>query len=318
MKVLFVSSGKSGCVGDVVKNQGESLVKEGIEVDYFVIKPGLLGYIFAIPEIWKAFKRRNYNLVHAHYSLSAFAASMAGSFPLVVSLMGSDTYMSGFLRVVARFFYKNRWRVTIVKTIKMKEKLMMDNAHVIPNGVDIERFKPIPKYDARNHVGFPSDKKLILFISIPNRPEKNLELAEDALKAINNSDVVLKHIYNVPNEDMPFFYNAADALLLTSKWEGSVNVVKEAMACNCPVVSTDVGDVKWVIGETEGCYITSFDTANITEQIRAALTFGKRTNGRQKILDLGLDSETIAVKIITVYKSIIFNRENAKAQRGKW
>jgi glycosyltransferase involved in cell wall biosynthesis len=312
MKVLFVSSGKSGSVGEVVKNQGESLVKAGIEVDYFVIIPGLLGYIFAIPKIRKAFKRRNYNLIHAHYSLSAFAASIAGSFPLVVSLMGSDTYMSGFLRIAARFFYKNRWMVTIVKTIKMKEKLMMDNALVIPNGIDIERFKPIPKIDGRNHVGFPSDKKLILFISIPNRPEKNLELAEDALKAINNSDVVLKHIHNVPNEDMPFFYNAADALLLTSKWEGSVNVVKEAMACNCPIVTTDVGDVRWVLGETKGCYISSFEPEDVAEKVKRALAFGKRTDGRQRIINLGLDSETVASKIIAIYKDIVFHRKNTE------
>lgn len=314
MEVLFISSGKSGDVGEVVKNQGDSLKKAGINIDYFVIKPGFSGYISAIPKISRAFKKGNYDLAHAHYSLSAFSASLAGSFPLVVSLMGSDTYMSGFLRIMARFFYKNRWRVAIVKTINMKEMLMMGDAQVIPNGVDMDRFKPIPKIDARNHIGLSLDKKLILFISVPNRPEKNLELAQAAVKAINNSDVELKHVYNVPNEDMPFYYNAADALLLTSKWEGSVNVVKEAMACNCPIVSTDVGDVRWVVWGTEGCYISSFQLSDVVDKIREALAYGKRTNGRQRIIDLELDSRTVASNIIGVYNYVL---SQEKARRRK-
>ena len=305
MKVLFVSSGKNGTVGDVVLNQGESLKTAGVNVDYCLIKPGFYGYLSAIPRIRKTFRQGSYEVAHAHYSLSGFAAALAGCKPLVVSLMGSDAFMSKWLRVVARFFYSYKWDATIVKTIQMKEVLYMTKAHIIPNGVDLDRFKPMPKADARKYLNYPERKNLIVSISNPNRFEKNRELADKAIEALKYYEVDFKHIYNVPNSEIPYYLNAADLLLLTSKWEGSVNVVKEAMACNCPVVSTYVGDVRFVTGNTEGCYITSFVPEDVTKKIKTALAFCSRTNGRQRIIELGLDSETTAKKIVEVYKEVI-------------
>lgn len=100
-------------------------------------------------------------------------------------------------------------------------------------------------------------------------------------------------------------HNAADVVLLTSLWEGSPNAIKEAMACNCPVVSTDVGDVREVIGNTEGCYISSFEPRDVAKKIQMALDFSKRTNGKQSIIELGLDSKTVANKIINIYTKVI-------------
>jgi glycosyltransferase involved in cell wall biosynthesis len=311
MRVLFISSGRSKNIGNVVKNQGESLKAAGIDIDYYLINPGFFGYLLSIPKIRVTFKKGGYDLAHAHYSLSGFIASFATCRPLVVSLMGSDAFMSGLLRIVTRFFYKYSWDSTVVKTLQMKELLNMPEAEIIPNGVDISRFKPIPKAAAREYLSLDFDKKQILFISDPNRPEKNIKLALSAVTALHNSDVTLKHIYCVPNEELPYYYNAADALLLTSKYEGSVNVVKEAMACNCPIVSTDVGDVKCVSGNTEGCYITSFEPTEIAEKIRKALEFKKKTNGRQRIIDLGLDSEIIASKIRALYEAVIIHSKAA-------
>jgi glycosyltransferase involved in cell wall biosynthesis len=305
MKVLFVSSGKSGDVGAVVKNQGESLKRAGIDIDYFVIKPGFYGYLKAIPEIRRTYKKGNFELVHAHYSLSAFTASVAGFFPLIVSLMGSDAFIPGFLRIVTRGFYKLRWKTTIVKTPGMKEILKMKNAMVIPNGVDIERFKPFSQESARKYLGYPGDKKLIVFISVPNRKEKNLGLARNAVKELNDDNVELMHVHGVSNSEIPYYLNAADILLLTSKWEGSVNVVKEAMACNCPVVSTDVGDVRWIMGGTAGCYLSSSDAGAIAACLRQALSFGRRTNGSERIIELGIDSRSVAVKLIDIYERAI-------------
>jgi glycosyltransferase involved in cell wall biosynthesis len=308
MKVLFISSGKRGSVGEVVKNQGDSLAKEGIEVDYYIIKSGLWGYLSAIPNISRTFKKGNYNLAHAHYSFSGFAASLAGSSPLVVSLMGSDAYMSGFLRNAARLFYKYRWSSTIVKTRKMKELLRIDNAHVIPNGVDITKFRPIPKAESRIRIRFTMDKKLVVFLSDPKRPEKDFNLAQQSVRAMNDSNIELLPVFDVPSGEVPFYINAADVLLLTSKYEGSVNVIKEAMACNCPVVSTNVGDVKWVTGDTKDCFITSFEAEDIALKIKAALVPGRKTNGRQRIIELGLDSISVSNRIKVLYKDVISNQ----------
>jgi glycosyltransferase involved in cell wall biosynthesis len=184
----------------------------------------------------------------------------------------------------------------------MKELLNMERAFVIPNGVDTERFRPISKIEAREKIGYPVGKRLIVFISSPNRPEKNIELAWKAIKSLKNKNIELLHVYDIPNEKIPFYLNAADALLLTSRWEGSANVVKEAMACNCPIVSTNVGDVKWVLGQTEGCYITKSDFTDIVEKINFALNFNNRTQGRNRLSEI--DSKTIASKIIALYNTL--------------
>jgi teichuronic acid biosynthesis glycosyltransferase TuaC len=92
-------------------------------------------------------------------------------------------------------------------------------------------------------------------------------------------------------------------VLLTSLWEGSPNVIKEAMACNTPIVSTDVGDVKEIIGKTEGCFITSFDPEDVSDKIKKALEFGKRTTGREDIKHL--ESGVVAKRIIAIYKNVL-------------
>lgn len=314
MKILFISSGRNNEVGIVVKNQGESIKKQGIELDYFLIKPGFIQYLTAIPKLKKRFRNGGYEIAHAHYSLSAFTAAFSGCKPLVVSLMGSDVFQSFVFRLLIFVFNNYGWDRTIVKTSEMRSCLKLKNADIIPNGVDINTFKPYTKAEARSFLNYSQDKQIILFISNPGRPEKNLTLAEQAVYTLNNDKIEFRHIFNIANEKMPYYYCAADVMLLTSKWEGSVNVVKEAMACNCPIVSTDVGDVRFVIGKTEGCYLTSFDPRDIAEKIKYALDFNKRTNGRKRIMDLSLDSVSISKRIIETYNRVVVrgNGDNNK------
>lgn len=291
----------------IVRNQGESLKAEGIEIDYFIAKPGLTGYLSSIPKIRRTYMNGNYDLAHAHYSLCGFITALAGCKPLVVSLLGSDVLMTTWLRILIRFFYKFLWNETIVKTNQMKELLKVKRAHVIPNGVDLIKFHPMSKENARRYLKYDAKRYLILLISGINRPEKNLELARDSINLINNSEIEFKHIYNIPNNEIPYYLNSADALLLTSKWEGSANVIKEAMACGCPIVSTDVGDVRWITEGVEGCFITSNDPADIANKIISALVFNKKTKGHQKINELQLDSIRTAKRIISIYQKAVLN-----------
>lgn len=312
MRVLFVSSGNSGKISALVKNQGNSLAGKGVEISYYLIQgKGVLGYLRNVRKIRNAYKKGNFDIVHAHYSLSAFAASMAGGWPLVVSLMGSDVYCSRLFRVMVKIFYWLFWDKTIVKTKEMKALLKLNKAVIIPNGVDLERFKIISMELARKKICFPSNRRLILFFADPIRTEKNFDLARIAVKLIDNKAIELLAVYNVPNEDVPYYINAADVLLVTSKWEGSVNVVKEAMACNCPVVSTDVGDVKWVIGNTDGCFVSSSKPEDVADKLTMALEFSnanRRTCGRERILELELDSESIANRLLNIYNLLIESR----------
>ncbi len=305
MRVLFVSRGKNGKISEIIRNQGESLKLADTEVDFFIIRgKGIWGYLKSMPQIRKVFRNGKYDLVHAHYALSAFTATAAVNSPIVVSLMGSDVILSPINRILIRFL-SHRWNTIITKTQQLKGILGIDKIIVVPNGVDLDKFKPMPKAEARELLKLPENKKIILFIGDTGRNEKRFNLAVKAVTNLNSPDIELRNVFNMPNEEIPYFLNAADVLLLTSEYEGSPNIIKEAMACNCPIVSTDVGDVRWVTGDTDGCFITSFNPDNITENLNRAILFGRKTNGRNKIIIKGLDSRSVAAKLNAIYEKAI-------------
>ncbi len=128
-------------------------------------------------------------------------------------------------------------------------------------------------------------KRYLFFAANPARPEKNFNLAKQAYDIVKSDGFVLVKMENIPHNDVPLWMNASDVILLSSLWEGSPNVIKEAMACNLPIVSTDVGDVKEVVGDTEGCYICSYDPKDVANKIKMAIDYGKRTNGQKRIIE---------------------------------
>ena len=302
MKVLFVSSGNSlNGISPIIFNQGESLKKTGMILEYLTIKgSGLIGYLKSIPRIRKHIKQNKYDIVHAHYSLSAFAASLAGARPLIVSLMGSDVKSKKIYKIGIKIFNLFFWSAIIVKSEDMKASLGLETALVIPNGVDIDRFVPINRDEALAYTKWDKNKRHVLFAANPNRYEKNYKLAKNAFELINDSNIELHSLINIKNEHMPFYINASDVVLLTSLWEGSPNVIKESMACNRPIVSTDVGDIKYMIKKIDGCYVASFNEEDIKQKIILALEFSK-TQGINRIKQLELDSNSIANKLIRFY-----------------
>jgi glycosyltransferase involved in cell wall biosynthesis len=121
-------------------------------------------------------------------------------------------------------------------------------------------------------------------------------------------DSQLKVVYNKTHEEILSEILQTDILLLTSRWEGSPNIIKEAMACNRPIVATDVGDIRWLFGNEPGHYICDFDPQDIAAKIEQALDFNDkngRTNGRNRIIELGLDSISIAKKLESVYNEVL-------------
>lgn len=307
MRVMFVSSGNSnGQPRDVVRNQGEALIAEGIDLKFFCISGGgFKGYLKALPALKREIRMFRPDIIHAHYSLSAFVSTLAGAEPLVVSLMGSEVNRV-IQRLLLRVFVRYIWRVTIVKTRDMALKLHSGKVLIIPNGVNTERFRPMTGEEVKGRSRLEEGKKNVIFVSDPDRPEKNFMLAEKAVKMINNDNIKLTAVYQVPNKELVYYYNAASVLLLTSVWEGSPNVVKEAMACNCPIVSTDVGDVKMLLGDTKGTYLASGEQADVAQKLKEAICFADttgRTDGRRRIQELGLDSKAVSRMIISVYES---------------
>ncbi len=316
MKILFVFSGNSIYfdISPFIQAQAESLRKLGHTIDYYPIKgKGIKGYISNIPQLKHYVKKCNYDIIHPHYSFCGVISSLSIKKRVVCSLMGSDVKQSGLWKLLIRYFIKYKWRKTIVKSLEMKKELGIDKVVVIPNGVDLEIFKPLDKNECRKKLGWRQDSKTILFASNPKRPEKNFSLAQKAIAALHIEDIELKVVYNVPHNEMPLYLNAYDLLLSTSLWEGSPNVIKEGMACNCPIVTTNVGDVKWLLEGVEGCFITTNDPKDVADKIKKALNFKGKTKGRDKLISLGLDSEHIAKKIIKVYEEVINNTSRKKS-----
>lgn len=318
MKVLFVSSGnaKDG-ISPIVKCQGASLICQDVQLEFFTIKgKGLQSYFRYIFVLRKYLKTNKFDIIHAHYSLSAYVASLAGAKPLIVSLMGSDVKSNKTIKFLIHFFnFLFKWKQVIVKSEDLKKGLRIKEAEVIPNGVDLDLFKPSEKCFSQDKLGWDSAKKHILFAANPNRPEKNFKLASEALALINNPHVEMHILENVIHNQIPIWMNASDVVLLTSLWEGSPNVIKEAMACNRPIVATNVGDISWLFGNEPGHFISSFKPDELSDKIKLALDYSgynKNTKGRDRIISFGLDSENVAKVIVGIYKKCVDNNEDSQ------
>ena len=308
MKVLFVSSGNSKTrISPIVKNQGESLRKKGIEIEYFtIIGKGIKDYLQNILILRKYLKNNEIDIIHAHYYLSAYITTISSIFfsiPIVTSLMGGNRHRR-LIRKITYLLYRFVWVATIVKSDRMRITLNLHHAYVIPNGINFNLFSNVNMNNAIKITNFNPEKINILWISDPNRFEKNFVLAQKAtdLLKLNIPNIVLHIINDVQHKEIPYYMHIADVLLLTSLWEGSPNAIKEAMASNLSIVSTDVGDIKELIRGTEGCYITSFDYIDVSEKLHNAIKFGKRTKGKVKVTHL--DETLIANRIIEVYHNV--------------
>lgn len=308
MNVLFVYRGYGSKLKNaVVDNQARAIAAHP-DVRLFTcpIAGGGKNYLKYPGKIRKMVKKHKIDIIHAHYSLSGFVASLAFSGKAVVcSLMGSDVWDKTVSRPFIPFFRRFMWKMTIVKSSEMEKACR--GSVMAPNGVDMENFRPLDKSLCFDRSGFdPKDKNILFVAKVADMPVKNITLAQTAVQLLTENykiNAKLQVLENISFPDLPYYYNAADLLLLTSRTEGSPNVVKEALACNCPVVSTDVGDVKQIIENIDGCFITSFEKEDVAEKIKAAIEYDKPLNAREQISYL--DNKVIVEKIVAVYKDAI-------------
>lgn len=326
MKVLFVSSGnrKQG-LNPIIRLQAESLQNVGIEIDHFLIfGNGFLGYMKNVFRLKKYLKENQVSLIHGHFGFSCIVAQLGkGNLPIVVTLMGTDilghknkdgsiSFKNRVVLWINRYFGNYVYPKAIVMNQIMRDILSKrkKNTYILSNGVDTRLFVEVPKTDALNFLGWEPEYRHFIFISNPTRPEKNFRLAETAVKILEDEgyQVKLHAVYQEKSENLKYYYSAATALVLTSFHEGSPNVIKEALCCNCPIVSTDVGDVSITVSGIEGCYVASYDPQEFAKELENAIKFSEvneRIRGRQRIDEMGFDSKTVALKIKGIYEECV-------------
>ena len=241
---------------------------------------------------------RNYDIIHANYGLTGPFAIAQPRRPVVLTLWGSDLAgkYSKISHICARLSDE-----TIVMSEEMRNNLL-NAAHVIPHGVDMENFQPLDQNTAIDMVGWNPDPRHVLFPYDPSRSVKNFSLAERVVGQVReevNVPVELYPVYGVPHEEIPNYMNAADALLLTSQREGFPNSVKEALACNLPVVATDVGGLRNRLSDVSNSYVGT-NEQELIELLSSVIKSGQRSDGRDHVTDLGLDQ--MAEDILSVYR----------------
>src|SRR5262249_26735735 len=172
---------------------------------------------------------------------------------------------------------------------------------LLPNGVDLRRFKPMDRSECQRRLGWDPSRRHVLFPADPTRPEKRFALAEACVAHVNQggADVELHVLRDVPHAEVPSWLNAAHAILLTSTHEGSPNAVKEALACNVPVVSVDVGDVRARIGTIDGCFVADPTPEDLAAKLGLALERAAPIDGRERLADISVDH--VAAKLREIY-----------------
>lgn len=320
MRVLIVSRYKaqySAHVLPFVAEQFASLEEAGCEAELFLLQ----GNYF---KQWKSLRKkiREYkpDLIHAHYGLSCLLTNLATRrMPVVSTYHGSDINVSSVRRFSKIAMWLSVWNIFVSKrNMALAGSFEGMKASLVPCGVALSKDQLMSRAEARKALGWKADEKKVLFAGAFDNDVKDPQLAMDAIASLNDkmsrlclnepltlNDVELIELKGYTREDVNRLMCAANCLLMTSKTEGSPQVIKEAMACGCPIVSVDVGDVAERIEGVDGCFVVkSREPQEIAEALKKAIAFEGKTNGREKILEYGLTNEMIAQKIIDIYKKI--------------
>ncbi len=306
MKVLIVCSGNKGYISPFIKEQGDAIASLSNKVDYYTIEgKGIFGYLSNYFPLRRKIIKLKPDILHAHYGLSSLLAVLQFKKPLVITLHGSDIHIlfNNLISSIVTIFAD--YSIIVEQKLLKKLKLKPTTSYaIIPCGVKLAEFKPADKLEARIALKLKPKKKYILFSSSFENKIKNYPLAKEAIKLVDE-EIEFLELKNRDRYEVNLLLNGCDLLLLTSLAEGSPQIIKEAMACNCPIVSTDVGDVRNLISDIEGCYLTSFDSEDVAAKIKQAMKFGRRTNGRENIGQL--DNRIIAEKVFQVYQKVLMN-----------
>lgn len=327
MRILMITSqlptGSQPGTLAFVARQIQSLKDIGLHIELLEIK-GVpqLKYLAGIIQLWRLLKKAD--LIHAHYSYCGWLARIQCSLPIVISFMGDDLLGSpgddGKATVRSRFevqanrFFARLVDAVIVKSAEMARVVAPIKTHIIPNGVDMQAFFPIDIDRAQRELGLNRGKKYVLFPGDPDNPRKGFCMARAAIGVAQShieEPIEVITLKGIIPERVPLYFNACNAVLMTSLWEGSPNVIKEAMACNVPIISVPVGDVEQLLNDVSECEVCPRDPAILGCALAGLLKNGQRSNGRDMVVAKGLDQIAIAHRIKMIYMKVLSGRKGA-------
>lgn len=281
---------------DVLTVPGERVVDEDD-----VQRHSVLDYVRFYPKVVRQ-SLGSYDVVHAHFGLTAPFALAQPRRPVVTSLWGWD--LNGEYGWLSKRCARLSDAV-LVRNEEMAEKVDCP-AHVIERGVDLDMFAPTDKREAQQAAGWDPEAFHVLFPYSPSREKKNYPLAEAVVAEVDGEfdrPVEIHAVYNEPHGDVPVYMNAADALLMTSESEGSPNTVKEALACDLPVVATDVGDVEELVADVGHSFVCRSKSDLVANLATALQADREGYQGRAAIENLTWEST--ANSVLDVYESLI-------------
>lgn len=305
MKVLLICSKNSGKVVPFISEQADSLASMGVSIDWFFIEQkGIIGYLRMIPKFLKKNKSSQPDVIHAHYGLCGLVANMQRKTPVVTTYPGSDINTSyvRFFSILSMWLSKKNIFMGDRQLKKVEKWGNHEKNLIIPYGIDLGSFYAKSKEEARKILGFTNEQKIALFAGRFSREVKNAPLAFSAVNLIKGLELH-ELTGNYSREEMCTLMNAVDVSLMTSFSEGSPQFIKETLACGCPVVSVDVGDVKDVIAGVENCYIAERNPEDIAAKLEKVLAKNERVEGSH-IVDK-YDLKKIANELLAIYISVL-------------
>lgn len=290
--------------GAFIMQQVNYLQKSEHIVDVFHIRgdQSKLNYLKAFWEVYFRTYRKSYDIVHVHCGLSGLPGLFCWRTPKVITFHGSDVLVGKIQPMISKFVSKFYDAVIVVS----KQMASIINGNIIPCGIDLEIFKPYGRKEARLEINWPLDKYIVLFPFHPGRKIKRYDIAEAAVRKLHEKgyDIILKSVSGVKNEHMPYYYSAANVMLLCSDSEGSPTSIKEALACNTPVVTTNVGDVKNILDGINGLQVFDKDVESLSKGIENILLNEGKKDYEYRTAMKRYDQKVIMGLILEIYQGI--------------
>lgn len=292
--------------GRWVRDQVDEMRRREVEVDLFEFPRGRNEYLPATRRLRALLRRERFDLVHAHYGLAGWVARLAGAKPLVVTYHGTDVRH----HLVGHLSRRLAWRVDLVAAVSRALFEAEDGrpglppvpgSAVLPCGPDLSRFGPIPRERARRELGLDPEGRYLFFPANPARPEKRHDRAAEVAAA---SEADLLTGGSIEPERMPLWLNAADAVLVTSDYEGFGMATVEALACDVPVLSTEVGIAPYALRGIDGCLCAGFDAESWAAAARPHLDApDPRVAGAARAATLS--AAAMAERAIEAYRAVL-------------